>query len=353
VKKYVVLFLIVFALVALFLFPPFSSVAHAQRPLPPNNHARGLVYDGLERDDAECKGNLAVRGRGRGKARCTHGPDQAPPGFDVKKKVEPVHAYAKGGNGGSQTSPTTSTGIKCDGDGVSGKRVQVLYARASDVPSSYATYAASFQQWTAGMDALFNQSAAKTSGTRNVRFVHDANCSAVIPEVVLSPAGDDNFANTINELEAMGYNRPDRKYVIFMDARVYCGIGLIAYDDQPGSTNANNNGDTFGRIDAGCWSDVIPAHELMHQLGGVQLSAPHSSGESHCFDGYDNMCRPTNGTQLQIVCTSTDAGSLFDCNNDDYYHTNPPRGSYLATHWNTANNQFLIAPSGGGAGKKR
>jgi hypothetical protein len=233
----------------------------------------------------------------------------------------------------------------CDGDGVTGNRVQVIYARASNVPDRYATYLPSFQQWIAGVDAIFNESAAQTGGSRHVRFVHDANCTPVILNVTLSPSGDDNFANTINELEAMGYSRGDRKYLIFMDARVYCGIGLIAYDDQPGSYNANNYGDTFGRIDAGCWSDVIPAHELMHQLGGVQMTAPHSSKDWHCYDGWDDMCRPTNGTPLQVLCTYPGAGNLFDCNHDDYYSTNPPAGSYLAAHWNAADSIFLFTPT--------
>ena len=32
---------------------------------------------------------------------------------------------------------------------------------------------------------------------------------------------------------------------------------------------------------------------------------------------------------------------LFDCNHDDYFHTDPPAGNYLDTHWNTADSQYL------------
>jgi hypothetical protein len=37
----------------------------------------------------------------------------------------------------------------------------------------------------------------------------------------------------------------------------------------------------------------------------------------------------------------------FDCGHNDYFHTNPTPGSYLATHWNAPYNSFLIAGSNG------
>ncbi len=325
-------FLATSIVLALWLLVAGLDPAHAQRPLPPNEPARGLIYDGLEvAIDGNCRGGFKIK-LPNGREQCTHGPDPAPAHTNVAQSVPPLRSM----------SPS-STAVLCDGDGVSGNRVQVIYAHAADVTSRYATYLASFQQWATDADAEFHNSALQTGGDRRVRFVTDANCQPVVLEVQLSATGDDTFSNTLNELWNKGFNRTDRKYMVFVDARRYCGIGTIEYDDSPGASNRNNTGPHYGRIDAGCWSGVIAAHELMHNLGGVQMSAPHSDGSWHCTDSYDNMC-DHSGRQIQIVCPDPSGDSLFDCNHDDYFHTNPPDGSYLATHWNTANNQFLFEP---------
>jgi hypothetical protein len=44
---------------------------------------------------------------------------------------------------------------------------------------------------------------------------------------------------------------------------------------------------------------------------------------------------------MQYVCPDSHQ-DLLDCNHDDYFHTNPPPGSYLSGHWNSANAVFLI-----------
>ena len=285
-------------------------------------------------------------------AQCTHGEDPPPPGKDIRKDVKPVAATAGGPAAVSPTGPDSTPGAPtfvCDGDGQSGYRTQLLYVRAAGAADRYGLYRASFLQWAWEADQIYRSSAQDTGGLRRIRFVHDSTCTPAVLNVALSAAGDDNLSNTINELQAAGYDRADRKYLIFMDANVLCGVGTMVGDDRPGQDNWNNVGPDYGRIDAGCWSGDIAAHEHMHSMGGVQNSAPHASGGNHCTDEYDVMCYSDepNFPTMQYACpTSSRDWSRFDCNYDDYFNANPPGGGYLATRWNTANNRFLASDSG-------
>jgi hypothetical protein len=301
--------------------------------LPPNQPERGLIYDGLEpAAEGPCSGGYRVRQTNR----CTHGPDPAPRGVDITKRV-PARQTPRN---------LAASNLVCEGNGTTGKRVQVVYAHAADVADQYGAYLPSFRQWAAEIDSIISRSAAATGGSRRVRFVTDAQCNLVVLHVRLSPAGDDTYDTMVGELQRQGLNRHDRKYLVFMDANVYCGLGDLFPDDHPDTDNYNNSGPSYSRIDAGCWWPGVAAHELMHNLGGVQLSAPHSSGGWHCIDTYDVMCYSDypNFPAMQYLCPDVERGVLFDCNHDDYFSTSPPAGSYLATHWNTANNHFLWRP---------
>jgi hypothetical protein len=82
-------------------------------------------------------------------------------------------------------------------------------------------------------------------------------------------------------------------------------------------------------------------------MGAVNSDSPNHTQYGHCTDDYDIMCYQDGpGTTVRIVCPDKAQDNLLDCNHDDYFNTNPPAGSYLATHWNTANNRFLINSSG-------
>ncbi|MGH2786413.1 MAG: hypothetical protein ACRDJV_00710 [Actinomycetota bacterium] len=301
--------------------------------VPPDRPAKGLIFDGL--DVVERGPNVGLF-RVEGTGRLTHGPDAAPKGTDVDADVAPLSK--------AEIAEANAQVPICSGDGVSGKRTQVIYARSSDRPDRFALFLPSFRAWAAQASQIYQDSAAETGGNRYIRFVHNARCQITVANVVMPTWGDDTFGNTITALDSAGFDSVNRKYMIFTDANVYCGIGNIIGDDAPGAGNLNNGGPSYGRTDAGCWNGGTAAHEHQHNIGGVQLSAPHTSGGWHCVDEWDLMCYSDspNFPVMQFLCPWTSHSSLFDCNHDDYYNTSAPAGSYLATHWNSANSQYLV-----------
>jgi len=312
---------------------------------PVDDPARGLRYQGLERaTNGPCQGRFEIRavpGRG-GPTRCTHGPDAAPAGIDVRSPREPESPTETA----LRPEAVAAEGTVCSGDGSSGPRVQLLYANITGRPDRFATFAGSFQTWAAAVDNVFDASAAETGGSRRVRFVHDANCKPVVGRLTLSTRAEGDFQATVNELAAKGYNRNDRKYLVWVDANVYCGIGEIYNDDRAGQHNYNNVYGLVSRVDNGCWGVVgqsVEAHELMHNLGGVQPSAPNATMYNHCTDDRDRMCYADGSGAPMVQRCPAAHENVFDCNHDDYFSTAAPAGSYLATHWNTANSVWLAA----------
>ena len=330
---------------------PSNSSGRAQPGIgtPADDQWRGLRWAGLKKaaTTSPCRNGYEIAGP---TVRCTHGPDPAPAGVSVlryRSTNELRQSTAQATAADTTPSATTSSGtgvVGCYDDGQSGDRIQALYVHAAGVTDRYASLSSLFPQWAANIDASFNDSAALTGGVRHVRYLTDASCNLIVDDVQLSATGADSIGNTMTELKGLGYNRTDRKYVVWADANVYCGIGTVRPDDQPGQTNANNFGPSFARVDSGCWGQAAPAeaHELMHMLGGVQNSAPHATGGYHCYDESDLMCYNDGspGVVLTYTCPAQNE-RLFDCNHDDYFNLNPPAGSYLATHWDSANNAFL------------
>jgi hypothetical protein len=310
---------------------------------PETAAARGQIFKGLRAagDGERCRGAFALVTSGE----CTHGPDPAPPGIDVRHR-RPLTANDT--VSGSSTA-ASSASVPCYGTGSDGTRVQAIYAHAADVPDAYNQVVGSIRSWAAMADDVFNNSAAETGGIRHVRWVTDTSCNLSVAHVTLSAAGDDSIDSTINELRTQGFNRSDRKYLVWMDANVYCGIAQVYGDDKPTQDNVSNGSSSvsgeFARVDNDCWGlsgQSIEAHELMHTLGGVQTTAPHATKYNHCYDTADRMCYDDgSGTPMRAVCAASH-GNLFDCNHDDYFYAGaPPSTNYLAKHWNTANSAFL------------
>jgi len=305
------------------------------------DRARGLHWDGLRPGTGACVKEYEIVDQHGQPQGCTHGPDPAPAGVDATQSVEPLTTVS-----GSTVSSTN--GIICDGDGVTGYRIQMIYAHASDRADRFSLFNSSFKQYASNLNNIFVESGNQSGSPRSLRYVTDASCNLSVLDVTLSPTGDDNFSNTVGELKSKGYNRSDRKYVIWADSTIYCGISGLYIDSRPTQDNPNNSGPSYGRIDSGCWGGKAEAHELMHELGGVQNDAPHSSGGMHCNDGYDRMCYADGGSTSHYTTTACPYAaddSHFDCGKNDYFSTSSsiPATNYLANHWNAANSRFLLA----------
>lgn len=305
----------------------FGDDAKPLKSVPPNDYAHGLVYDGLiAAKTGPCVGGYQVRGVYP--VMCTHGPDS-------------VHFAA--------SSYAAAPFAVCEGDGVSGRRVEVLYIHGST--NRYAQVVEQLRSLAEAVDNIYYESARETGGTRRVRYVTETvngACRPVVRDVQISDAAlnANDWAPLLNAVKALGYNRTDRKYLQFTESTVYCGIGGFAGDTTKGDNNRSNMGPEYARSDRNCWSAGVAAHELGHTLGAVNNNAPNGSGFAHCEDEWDVMCyKDDASTVIRYVCTDQAHDQRLDCNHDDYYHTNPPAGSYLANYWNVADSLFLIRDS--------
>ena len=240
------------------------------------------------------------------------------------------------------------SGVGCIGDGISGSRVQALYAVPADLTDRSSTVVPTIRStYAPQVEWQFSQSAAETGGEAHVIFVTEPDpdggaCRLSVPSVRLSSSGDDTYAAMVSELKALGYNRPDRKYLVWADSPVSCGLASSHVDSRPGPENLNNGSEPmYARVDTACWG-VAEGHELMHTLGGVQPGAPHEAG-GHCWDEFDNMCYDYDtGYGPPVTVCPGRSNALFDCNHDDYFYAGvPPPSNWLSTHWNTWNSNGL------------
>lgn len=325
--------------------PTAASAAPATRQAATANldaTARGLIYRGLQPAGTGDRCDKTFRLVFAADGACTHGPDPAPPGVDVRRRDRFAADTGTGTTAAGTSSPP------CYTDGSSGNRVQAIYAHAAG-SDNLSQYRSSMSAWAAATDQVFNLSAGETGGVRHVRFVTDSTCNLVVSDVQLSSAAMSDFGTTITELRQQGFNRPDRKYLVWADTNVYCGIAQIYNDDSAAQTNVSNGSSSvageFARVDYGCWGlsgQSIEAHEIMHTLGGVQTTAPHHTTYNHCWDESDRMCYDDGSGIAMVQTCQTWHENYFDCNHDDYYYAGTPASTnYLSNHWNTANSSFL------------
>jgi hypothetical protein len=336
-----------------------SSASAGQRPdwstavaLPPPGHV-DPAPPGVDVTHRLRTDELFARAAAR-RALKTAGHDQA---RQYRSSLTPARGAGLTNAAAIGTAPTGVSALagltghvepSCTGNGSDGNRVQVLYVVEADDPNRFTSVLPILRDEVANVDDTFALSAAKDGGGVRVRWVFDpVTCQPLIKSVTVKKGDLTSFSTMLTAVKSAGYTATNRKYLMFADASVLCGIGHLILDDRK-TGNANDGGRAmYARVDTGCWQagsrGSTAAHELMHNLGGVQQSAANSTANGHCDDDKDLMCYVDGaGVTMRQVCPAADE-PLFDCQQDDYFATNPAPGSYLATKWNTAASSFLDA----------
>jgi hypothetical protein len=246
---------------------------------------------------------------------------------------------------------------------------KVIYAYASDVGDRFAHFAPVIERYTKAAGAKVAMYSDKT-----VRFDRRTSCGPSYLDIRTLALPDNAYyygggiATRIPDAlrTLLPQDGPQRNYLVFVDlgdSGDYYALGQPYDDDSPTAANLSDTHTTpalayiVGGGGPTFWPTAAPRaasqfadtilQEILHNLGAVQKSAPHSSGDWHCWQGWDVMCyqsRP-NLPAVQYDCpwqdSFADAGAPLDCGGDDYFNPRPAPGSYLDTHWNTYNSVYL------------
>ncbi len=243
--------------------------------------------------------------------------------------------------------PAALPGIPCYPG--TGPHVHVYYAYKAGTASKLSAVRAQLRDLVAQTDALYNQSAHDTGGTRHVRWLMSSSCHLVITPMAVSGSTSD-IAAAFRAVVASHTLGASDHAVVFLEwgfGGGVCGYGSVRTDGTAGRTNTNNHYQGLAEIANGhCREASSVAHELGHTLGAVQPSAPHRSYSNHCYDGVADVMCYDDGTIPSPMSAGRCPGdqlSTLDCGHDDYFDTSPAAGSYLATHWNVARSVLLAS----------
>jgi hypothetical protein len=198
-------------------------------------------------------------------------------------------------------------------------------------------------------------------------------------------------------LEARGYDRPDRRYVVLQQGPGVWnpggGVSLIAangalwpLDDQPGPQNRNDAAGTWIAINVAQDGSSLPsystgnlgevlAHEWAHSLGAVLPTAPHYNAlnpngghpsdcaDVLCYNNYDadgqhyDACGGAPADTFKAFRTDprdpqwgfdapqvSRAAYRLDCHRDDYWGVDARTGQdkpWTAVRWSTHHSRWL------------
>jgi hypothetical protein len=257
------------------------------------------------------------------------------------------------------------------------RQIKVVYAHPQDVTPRFDDWADSLQADVSRIEQFL---ALQTGGRRALRFDMGTECGAQYVDIqsvalpnprsyYVTPDDDTNFDRVADDVHAaVGHDTHD----VFIlgdgltdpvlnpgDDQGVWGIAEVSPDDTAGKNNRSNLGGLVGMMltppgtnpDAEDWQPTVMLHEITHNLGGVQHSAPHATPNWHCWDGRDVMCYDDGSKGAQdyttTVCNFVGGAipQTYDCGHDDYFNPDPAPGSYLATKWNLYDSAFFGACS--------
>ena len=169
---------------------------------------------------------------------------------------------------------------------------------------------------------------AETGGSRHVRFVTTPDCPVEVAEVEVPAGALDTFSATISALRTLGFNRTDRKYMIFGESQCLLRNRHVRRR-RPGRRGQPQQRRPVVRPQR---QRLLDRRRRRARAGaqprrGQQQRAATPAGRAlrrrvrrHVLQGH------RHGTVTRVVCADRAQDQRLDCNHDDYYHTNPSAG---------------------------
>ncbi|HSX14589.1 MAG TPA: hypothetical protein VLE72_01605 [Candidatus Saccharimonadales bacterium] len=303
---------------------------------------------------------------------CTHGPDPVPAGLDINSELNKLDQAATGYHADSAlASPSPGQlGFYCVSDGVTGKRVQFIYAYEQGLANRRDALALTMLNTASLMNKTITYDSAASGKAETMRMVQNSQCyptfqTVMIPKSTVDQYNGGNYSVLWDAIKNAGFTRTNRRYVVFADFAMsaeyangtfapVCGTGDIAVNNTSISMATQMSNPMYAFVAAGCWNNQnSPLHELFHTLGAVQLDAPHSSGAYHCIDEHDIMCYADgsmvfntayNGRSIVYNCPDATNENHLDCQKNDYFNSNPATSNFLSNHWDIARDSGYFEP---------
>ncbi|HEX6744337.1 MAG TPA: hypothetical protein VF087_08980 [Solirubrobacteraceae bacterium] len=294
-------------------------------------------------------------------------------GADITRTLALAHLTGTAAPNLTRYAPTSWCGTRLTSDDTdfaafpaTQRQIKVVYAYANGEQDRSAQWSDALQ---ANVSNIEQYLAVQTGGTRALRFDMGTECGPQYVDVqtVALPGArtyyrDDptSFSRLAADVAtALGPLPGPRDVFVLADKLTddpVWGIAQVIDDDTAGPGNYSNAGGLTAIMwtnpstqpdPSDPWQPTVMLHEITHNLGGVQQSAPNHTSNWHCTDGHDVMCYPDGSPEaasyVDTVCP-LDAGAIpqtYDCGHDDYFNPAPAPGSYLDTHWNVYRSAFM------------